>query len=121
MDRCQCRLRVKGAHVVRRIAGLAGALVLLAVFFYPSKDAVGQIRDPEAIFEYAQQHEETRIDTHFAPNIIDRLFRPFKRFDERMESLGGPQIVVLYAPIWQTGTQSGVSDLLSQSFNLYAE
>ena len=121
MDRCQCRLIAKGAHVVRRTARLAGTLVALAVCFCPSKDAVGQIRDPEAIFEYAEQREETRIDTHLGPNIVDRLFQPFKRCDERMESVGGPQIVGLYAPIWQTGTQSGVSDLLSQSLNLYAE
>ena len=38
-----------------------------------------------------------------------------------MEAVGGPQILGLYAPIWQTGTQSGVSDLLSQSLNLYGE
>ena len=38
-----------------------------------------------------------------------------------MEAVGGPQILGLYAPIWQTGTQAGVSDLLSQSLNIYGE
>ena len=75
----------------------------MAVCLYPSEVAVGQVRDPEAIFESAEKREETRIDTHLGPNIVDHLFQPFKRFDERMESVDGPQIVGLYAPIWQTG------------------
>ena len=110
-----------GASAVCPIARVAWIVFMLAICLCAGKDAVGQIRDPEAIFEYAEQREQTRIDTHFGPNIVDRLFQPFRQFDERMESVGGPQIVGLYAPIWQTGTQSGVNDLLSQSFNLYAE
>ena len=38
-----------------------------------------------------------------------------------MEAVGGPTFLGLYAPIWQTGTQTGISDLLSQSLNIYGE
>lgn len=83
--------------------------------------ATAQNRDPQAVFEYAEQREETGVDTHFGPSFIDRVFDPFKCFDTKLEEVGGPQILGLYAPMWQVGTQSGVSDLLSQSVNLYAE
>jgi len=100
---------------VIRVAAVFG--VLLAA----EDIATAQIRDPEAIFEYAEQLEEAEVDTHFGPSVFDRVFAPFKRFDAKMEEVGGPEIVGLYAPIYQTGTQSGTSDLLSQSLNLYGE
>mgnify|MGYP001546182656 FL=1 len=104
-----------------RLATVACIAVALAICLCPGKDALGQNRDPEAVFERAEQREKTRIDTHCGPSVIDHLLQPFRRWDEKMEAIGGPQIVGLYAPIWQTGTQSGTSDLFSQSFNLYGE
>lgn len=103
---------------VRWSACVAAAL---AIAFLTEEPATAQNRDPQAVFERAEQLEERGVDTHFGPTAIDRLFDPFKRFDEKMEAVGGPQILGLYAPIWQTGTQAGVSDLLSQSVNIYSE
>ena len=100
---------------VQRFACIAAAL---AIAFSTEENAMAQNRDPQAVFEYAEQREETGVDTHFGPTAIDRIFDPFKCFDAKMEAVGGPQILGLYAPIWQTGTQAGVSDLLSQSLNM---
>jgi porin len=95
--------------------------VVFAISFLTTEVATAQIRDPESIFEYAEELEETRVDTHFGPSIIDRVFEPLKRFDAKMEEVGGPEVVGLYAPIWQTGTPPGISDLFSQSLNIYGE
>jgi len=106
---------------VYRAARFILVLVSMVICFGTGNRASAQIRDPEAIFESAERREETRIDTHCGPNFVDRLFEPLRTLDQHLEKAGGPQIVGLYAPIWQTGTQSGINDLLSQSFNLYAE
>ena len=103
---------VAGLSPLRRIGAVFVAVVIL---FFAAGLAKAQNRDPQAVFDYAEQREETGVDTHFGPTVIDRIFDPFKCCDEKMEEVGGPQVIGLYAPIWQTGTQSGVSDLLSQS------
>lgn len=84
--------------------------------------ATAQNREPQAVFERAEQREEVGVDTHFGPSVVDRLFDPFKCFDTKMEAVGGPTFLGLYAPMWQGGTQGGQRDqMISQSVNLYSE
>ena len=78
-----------------------------AIAFISEQNATAQNRDPQAVFEYAAQQEERGVDTHFGPSVIDRAFDPFKCFDAKMAEVDGPQILGLYAPLWQTGTQTG--------------
>ena len=84
--------------------------------------ASAQLRDPEAVFDRAEQIEETGVDTHLGPTFIDDLLEPLANCRDNLANEGGPSFLALYAPIWQTGTQGGRKDnLLSQSFNLYGE
>ena len=93
----------------------------MTIALFGARTATAQNRAPDEVFQRAEQLEEAPVDTHFGPSVIDRVFEPLKCFDEKMEAVGGPQILGLYAPIWQSGTQTGASDLLSQSLNIYSE
>ena len=110
----QCRFR-------RWLSALIWRIAIVTVAWVGESTATAQNRAPDEVFERAEQFEERDVDTHFGPSMVDRVFDPFKCFDEKMETVGGPQFLGLYAPIWQTGTQSGTSDLLSQSVNIYGE
>ena len=102
-----------------RFAGLA---VVCSIALPTIETATAQNRDPQAVFERAEQREETGVDTHLCPNHIDCLFESLARFDANMAAAGGPSILGLYAPIWQVGTQGGPDNqMISQSLNLYAE
>ena len=62
----------------------------VAVTFVTEQTASAQNRDPQAVFEYAEQLEERGVDTHFGPSVIDRIFDPLKCWDEKMETAGLP-------------------------------
>lgn len=96
-------------------------VAVLALVFSSREPATAQNREPQAVFERGEQREEHGVDTHFGPSFVDRIIAPLKRHDAKREAGGGPQILGLYAPTWQTGSQTGISELLSQSVNLYAE
>jgi len=86
------------------------------------KTATAQDREPEAVFERAEQLEEMGVDTHFGPSFYDRLVAPHNDCCTNPESKDGPEFLGLYAPIWQIGTQDGPNNnMISQSFNLYGE
>lgn len=105
----------RGLHQISKLFFATAFLLLIAT------NAKAQNRDPEAVFQRAEQQEATQVDTHFGSGVVDKLFARFERFDTQIEAVGGPKILGLYSPIWQTGTQPGVDDLLSQSLNIYTE
>ena len=107
--------------VLRWLSSSQWLVAALTIAWFGESTVTAQNRDPKEVFERSEQLEERGVDTHFGPSVIDRVFDPFKYLDQKMEAAGGPQILGLYAPIWQTGTQKGVSDLLSQSVNIYGE
>ncbi|TWT84550.1 Porin AaxA precursor [Planctomycetes bacterium CA13] len=104
---------------MRRIACLA---VILSMHCITAMDARGQNRDPEAVFERAEQLELMGVDTHWYGGCFADCLSDLKRASDNLERSGGPSLIGLYAPIWQFGTQGGnKSNMLSQSFNLYSE
>lgn len=107
------------AVCIRRIAYLA---VMLSMHCITAMDARGQNRDPEAVFERAEKLDSMGVDTHCPGGCFDDLLGDLKRASDNLEQAGGPSLLGLYAPMWQVGTQGGNnSNMLSQSFNLYAE
>jgi porin len=107
-----------GASRIPRFACFATAFAILLT---ASESVMAQVRAPDEIFAEAERLEETRVDTHLGPSCIDRAFAPFKCMDTKLEEMGGPQLVGLYAPIWQGGTQRGHDNMISQSLNIYGE
>jgi porin len=104
---------------IPRFACLA---TVITITFLSEDSANAQNRAPDEVFERAEQLEETGVDTHFGPSCIDRVFYPFRCFDAKMEAVGGPTFLGLYAPMWQGGTQGSRNDqMMSQSLNLYGE
>lgn len=121
MSSPNCQMPQTAPHVWRCLRRLIWLFAPLAVALACASAATAQNRAPDEVFERAGVLEERGVDTHLGSSGIDRAFDPFKSFDAKMEEVGGPQILGLYAPIWQSGTQAGTSDLFSQSLNIYSE
>jgi porin len=104
--------------VQRRVWSVATLLISL----FAADNASAQNRDPEAVFERAEQLEATGVDSHCFGGCFDDCLGDLKRASDNLEQAGGPSLLGLYAPMWQVGTQGGNnSNMFSQSFNLYAE
>jgi len=114
--------RYADSGVSCRVLRLACIATLFAMAIFAADEATAQNREPEEVFDRAEQREEMGVDTHFCPSCIDRLLEPVADCRDELKGEGGPDFLALYAPIWQAGTQGGRHDqMVSQSFNLYGE
>ena len=93
---------------------------ITSTIVFSVESATAQNREPQAVFERAEQREQTGVDTHLFPSFVDLVF-PHNCCHAKSEAARGPEILGLYAPIWQIGTQDGPDNTFTQSFNLYGE
>ena len=108
--------------VPARTSQLVWFTATLLISLFVVGNATAQNRDPEAVFQRAEQREEKGVDTHCPGGFADRLLDRLKNCSDRFENAGGPSVLGLYAPIWQIGTHGGSNNnMISQSLNLYGE
>ena len=87
---------------------LVWSTAILLISLFVADSATAQNRDPEAVFQRAEQLEAKGVDTHCRGGRADSLLERLKNCSDRLENAGGPSFLGLYAPIWQIGTQGNL-------------
>ena len=70
--------QIRSIHCFVSGWSLSFACLAFALAVLSEETATAQNRDPQVVFEYAEQLEQRGVDTHFGPSVIDRVFEPFK-------------------------------------------